>query len=46
MAFDDQPPQVIDTLEHNAQRDWEETVKDSMRYGKSTFTLEQPGYAR
>jgi hypothetical protein len=44
MAFDDQPPQVIDTLEHNTQHDWEETVKDSVRYVKSTFTLAQPGY--
>ena len=44
MAFDDQPPQVIDTLEHNTQRDWETTVKDSVRYVKSSFTLSQPGY--
>jgi hypothetical protein len=44
MAFDDQPPQIIDTLEHNTQRDWEETVKDSVRYVKSSFTLAQPGY--
>jgi hypothetical protein len=44
MSFDDQSPQIIDTLEHNTQRDWEETVKDSVRYVKSTFTLAQPGY--
>jgi len=44
MAFDDQPPRVIDTLEHNTQRDWEETVKDSVRYVKSSFTLAAPGY--
>jgi hypothetical protein len=44
MAFDDQPPQTIDTLEHNTQRDWAETVKDSVRYVKSSFTLAQPGY--
>ena len=44
MAFDDQPPQVIDTLEHNTLHDWEETVKDSVRYVKSSFTLAQPGY--
>ncbi|MEI9974162.1 MAG: hypothetical protein WDO73_20190 [Ignavibacteriota bacterium] len=44
LAFDDQPPQIVDTLEHNTQRDWEETVKDSVRYVKSTFTLAQPGY--
>lgn len=44
MAFDGQPPQTVDTLEHNTQRDWEETVKDSVRYVKSSFTLAQPGY--
>jgi len=44
MAFDDQPPRIIDTLEHNTQRDWEATVKDSVRYVKSSFTLAQPGY--
>jgi hypothetical protein len=44
LAFDDQPPQIIDTLEHNTQHDWEETVKDSVRYVKSSFTLAQPGY--
>ena len=44
MAFDDQPPQIIDTLEHNTQRDWEETVKDGVRYVKSSFTLAQSGY--
>jgi hypothetical protein len=44
MAFDDQPPQTIDTLEHNTQRDWEATVRDSVRYVKSSFTLAQPGY--
>jgi hypothetical protein len=44
MAFDDQPPQIIDTLEHNTQRDWEETVKEGVRYVKSSFTLAQSGY--
>ena len=44
MAFDDQTPHVIDTLEHDTQRDWEETVKDSVRYVKASFTLAQPGY--
>ena len=43
MAFDDQPPQTIDILEHNTNRDWEETVKDSVRYAKANFALAQPG---
>jgi hypothetical protein len=44
MAFDDQPPQVIDTLAHNSQNDWETTVKDSVRHVKSNFTIAAPGY--
>lgn len=44
MAFDDQPPQIVDTLEHNTNRDWEATVKDSVRYVKSSFTLQSAGY--
>jgi hypothetical protein len=44
MAFDDEQPRVVDTLEHNTNRDWETTVKDSVRYVKTTFTLAQPGH--
>ena len=44
MAFDDQPPRLIDTLEHNTNRDWEETVKDSVRYVKAGFPIARPGY--
>ncbi|HEX3748790.1 MAG TPA: glycosyl hydrolase 115 family protein [Bryobacteraceae bacterium] len=44
MAFDDGPTRIIDTLEHNTQRDWEETVKDGVRYVKTRFPLAQPGY--
>jgi hypothetical protein len=44
MAFDDGPPQIIDTLEHNTNRDWEATVRDSVRYVKASFTLPQAGY--
>jgi hypothetical protein len=44
MAFDDQPPLVIDTLAHNSQADWETTVKDSVRHVKSNFTIAAPGY--
>jgi len=35
---------VIDTLEHNSNRDWETTVKDAVRYVKASFTLAEPGY--
>ena len=44
MAFDNQPPQVIDTLAHNTQLDWETTVIDSVRHVKSNFTIAAPGY--
>ena len=44
LAFDDGAPQVIDTLEHNTNRDWETTVKDSVRHVKQSFTLDHPGY--
>ncbi len=43
MAFDEQPPQVIDTLEHNTNRDWETSVKDAVRYVKSSFPIPAPG---
>jgi len=44
MAFDDQPPQVIDSLAQNSQSDWETTVKDSVRHVKSNLTIAAPGY--
>jgi hypothetical protein len=44
ISFDDAAPQVIDTLEHNTQRDWETTVKDSVRKVTSTHTIASPGY--
>jgi hypothetical protein len=44
VSFDDAAPQVIDTLEHNSQRDWEATVKDSVRKVRSTHTIAAPGY--
>jgi hypothetical protein len=43
LAFDNQPPRILDTLEHNTNRDWEATVRDSVRTIKSAFTVE-PGY--
>jgi hypothetical protein len=44
ISFDDQEPQVVDALEHNALKDWETSVKDSVRKLKSTHTLAAPGY--
>ena len=43
LSFDDQPPQIVDALAQNSRKDWEQTVKDSVRKVKSNFTLPQPG---
>ncbi len=44
IAFDDQPPQMVDILAHNTQTDWETSVKDSVRKIQSTHTLATSGY--
>ena len=44
VSFDDQPPQVIDALAQNSLRDWEESVKDSVRTVASTHSLAGSGY--
>jgi len=44
ISFDDQPPQVIDALEHNSQKDWEQAVSDGVRKVASTLTVDGPGY--
>jgi hypothetical protein len=43
VAFDDQPPQVIDVLAKNTLPDWATTVKDSVRKTESAHTLSTPG---
>jgi hypothetical protein len=43
IAFDDDKPQIVDALAHNTQRDWEATVKDSVRHVLSTHTIAEPG---
>jgi hypothetical protein len=44
IAFDNEPPRVLDVLERNKTRDWEQTVKDSVRVVTSTHMLAEPGY--
>jgi hypothetical protein len=44
VAFDDQPPQIIDALAHNALADWEESVRDSVRTVMSTHSITGSGY--
>jgi hypothetical protein len=43
ISFDDEPPQVIDALEHNAQSDWETSVKDGVRKVRSMHRLAASG---
>jgi hypothetical protein len=44
VAFDDQPPQIVDALAHNSLQDWEESVKDNVRTVTSTHALNGTGY--
>ena len=44
IAFDDQPPQIVDALAHSTQTDWETSVKDSVRKSESKHTLSAAGY--
>ncbi len=44
IGFDNQPPQIIDTLAHNSFSDWVNVVKDSVRKVQSAHTLANPGY--
>jgi hypothetical protein len=43
ISFDDEAPQTIDALAKNSQRDWETTVKDSVRKVTSSHTLSGTG---
>ncbi len=42
--FDDQPPQIVDALEHNSDKDWAKTVSDSVRRVETKLMVAQPGY--
>ncbi len=49
LSFDDQPPQIVtavpaDYTAMDGNRDWETTVKDSVRKVKTNFTLSKTGY--
>ena len=44
VSFDDQPPQIVDALAQNSQRDWEESVKDGVRTVISAHSLAGSGY--
>jgi len=49
VGFDDEAPQVLTVVPKgywvdNGNRDWEESVKDSVRKVKSSHVISQPGY--
>jgi len=44
VAFDDQAPQVVDILAQYSLKDWEESVKDSVRTVASAHSLSDSGY--
>jgi hypothetical protein len=44
VALDDQPPQAIDALEHNSEKDWAKAVSDGVRRVETKVTVEEPGY--
>ncbi len=44
ISFDEAAPQVIDALAQNTVKDWETSVKDSVRNVKSTHSLSGTGY--
>ncbi len=49
VSFDDEAPQILTVVPKgyvvgDGNRDWEESVRNSARYVKSTHTISQPGY--
>ncbi|WP_263358947.1 glycosyl hydrolase 115 family protein [Acidicapsa ligni] len=42
--FDDQLPQVVDSLEHNSESDWAKAVSDGVRRVETKLNITQPGY--
>ena len=44
VAFDGQPPQIVDALAHNSLQDWSESVKDNIRDIASTHSVSGSGY--
>jgi hypothetical protein len=44
ISFDDETPQIIDALAQHSVKDWETSVKDSVRKVKSTHSVAGTGY--
>ncbi|MFY9852322.1 MAG: glycosyl hydrolase 115 family protein [Terracidiphilus sp.] len=44
LSFDDQQPQIVNALQHNSNKDWEQAVSDGVRKITSTLNVDGPGY--
>jgi len=44
VSFDDQPPKIVDALEHNSDKDWAKAVSDGVRHVSTQLAVSQPGY--
>jgi hypothetical protein len=44
VSMDDGPRTIVDELEHNAQKDWEQAVSDGVRHVTVPLTIAKPGY--
>jgi hypothetical protein len=44
VSIDDGPRMIVDELEHNAQKDWEQAVSDGVRHVSIPLTIAKPGY--
>ncbi len=44
VAFDNEPPQIVDALAQNTQKDWEESVRNSVRSVTTTHKVTGSGY--
>ncbi|MBU2883965.1 glycosyl hydrolase 115 family protein [Psychrosphaera sp. B3R10] len=43
IGFDDEEPIMVDVLENSKQNDWQESVKNGVRYAVSHHNVKQPG---
>lgn len=44
VSMDEQKPAVVDVLEHNSTKDWEQAVSDNARITHTTLHVEQAGW--
>ena len=44
VAFDDQPPQIVDILADRSHGAWQESVRQNARIAQSSHRLDKPGY--